>query len=134
MVTLFVMWCWQCWHAAEPIFTNLVWDQTLDMFPLDINKTASQASVQSRSLFTTIHESDLRFFFYVTFKDCSFGGCNWVKTAMNKENVTSKNSLQCWPTMPLHSRTAQIIKSCKLNRIQSKTSLVQYRVAVAILW
>ena len=42
MGALFVMWWWQCWHAAEPIFTNLAWDQTLDMLPLDINKTASQ--------------------------------------------------------------------------------------------
>ena len=56
------------------------------------------------------------------------------KLQWTKKMLLQKTHLQCWPTIPLHSRTAQIIKSCKLNRIQSKTSLVQYRVAVAILW
>ena len=56
------------------------------------------------------------------------------KLQWTKKMLLQKTHLQCWPTIALHSRTAQIIKSCKLNPIQSKTSLVQYRVAVAILW
>ena len=134
MGALFVMWWWQCWHAAEPIFTNLVWDQTLDMLPLDINKTASQRQC---TVTVPVHHDPwiwsavlfLRhFYLFVHLVVATEWKLQWTK-----KMLLQKTHLQCWPTIPLHSRTAQIIKSCKLNRIQSKTSLVQYRVAVATL-
>ena len=114
-----LMWCWQCWHAAEPIFTNLAWDQTLDMLPLDINKTASQCSVQSRSLFTTIHESDLRFSFYVTFI-CLF--IWWLQLSENCNELK-----KCYFKKLIYSVDLQCLFIPALHKLSKVVNLIEYK-------